>query len=193
MLKYFLLVVIGCLLLAYIGCSLDSRVAKANAKYMKRAPFDAIIVPGFPYLQVKDEILFNVRMNFAKELYEKGIAKNIIFSGAAVHSPYIEGKIMKIIADSLGIPANHTFVEDKALHSNENAINGTRLAHKLGFKNIAVATDPYQFAYMVYLLKFYTSSTAIISFFTNQMPVDMQPMPRVDTTQAYVKNFVPID
>ena len=39
---------------------------------------------------------------------------------------------MKTIADSLGLPAEHTFVEDKSMHSTENAKNGTKMGSDVG-------------------------------------------------------------
>ncbi len=193
MLKFFVLLFFVVFICSQYGCSLEGRVTRSNEKYMKQAPYDAIIVPGYPYREEKNRILFHTRIFFAKELYEKGIARNIIFSGAAVKTPYIEGKIMKTFADSLGIPSDHTFVEDKALHSNENTIYGTKLARMLGFKKIAVATDPYQFAYMTLLVKFYTPRTGILTFYPSQMPDYNQPLPFIDSTQAYVRNFAPVE
>jgi len=51
------------------------------------------------------------------------LPRNIIFSGSAVSSPYVEGVAMKIIADTLGI-RRPTFSETKAEHSTENAYYG---------------------------------------------------------------------
>ena len=68
------------------SCSLDKRVTRADKKYLPRAPYDVIIVPGYPYYD-KDTApfpLLQARMNWAKELYDQGLAKNIIFSGGAV-------------------------------------------------------------------------------------------------------------
>jgi uncharacterized SAM-binding protein YcdF (DUF218 family) len=191
MTKFTLILFLTAVLLSLIpGCSLDSRVTKSNKRYLAQAPFDAIIVPGYPFRLEKNKILFAVRVNFAKELFDKGIAKNIIFSGAAVQTPYIEGKIMKIIADSLGLPQEHTFVEDKALHSNQNAILGTKMARKMGFKKIAIATDPYQFSYMTLLLKLFEPKTAILTFYPNQMPQYDKPLPMIDTSAVFIKHFV---
>ena len=189
------LFITSCLIVLLIqsACSLETRVARANKKYMKRAPFDAVIIPGYPYREEKNRILFTVRVNFAKYLYDKGIAKNIIFSGAAVRTPYVEGKIMKMIADSLGIPPEHTFVEDKALHSNQNALYGTRMAKKMGYKNIALATDPYQFSYLTLLRTLYTPKTAIITFNPNEMPVYDVELPSIDSSSAYVQDFTPLN
>src|SRR5690242_16651135 len=111
MIRFLILLLAAVIIFTVPGCSLDNRVTKSNKKYFAQAPYDAIIVPGYPFRLEKNRILFSVRVNFARELYEKGIAKNIIFSGDAVQTPFKEGKIMKIIADSLGIPSAYTFVE----------------------------------------------------------------------------------
>ena len=65
-------------------------------------------------------------------------------SGAAVYSPYVEAEIMKQYAVALGVPADHVFVEGKAEHSTENVWYGFLLAKKLGFKTIALCSDPFQ-------------------------------------------------
>jgi uncharacterized SAM-binding protein YcdF (DUF218 family) len=97
------------------------------------------------------------------------------------------------MADSLGIPPQHTFVEDKAIHSYQNAIYGKRLAKKLGFKKIAIATDPYQFAYMTYLLNLFTPGMPILTFMPERMVEFIQPLPDIDSSDAYLHDFVPPD
>jgi uncharacterized SAM-binding protein YcdF (DUF218 family) len=179
------------LLAAIQSCSLEKRVATFNKRSLKQAPFDAIIVPGYPFDAASNSILFNVRMFFAKDLYEKGITRNIIFSGAATHTHFEEGQIMKTFADSLGIPPDHSFVEPKALHSNQNAVYGRKLAKQLGFKNVVVATDPYQFSYMTLLLKIYTPRMKIVSFKPMEMPVYNKELPAIDTSSLIIPNFVP--
>ena len=187
----FLLLVVAAF---FNSCSLHKRVTKANKRHLKVAPYDAVIVPGYPYkTEDRNKILFNVRIFFAKELFEKGLVKNIIFSGGAAHTPYIEGKIMKTIADSLGLPPDNTFVEEKAMHSNENAKYGTKMAKAMGFKKIAIATDPYQFSYMTLLLKFFAPKTRILTFYPEQMPDYNKPLPYVDSTSAFIKDFTPIN
>lgn len=182
------------------SCTLETRVSRADKRYMKRAPYDAIIVPGYPYVTAeypygteRNKILINVRLYYAKELYDKDIAKNIIFSGAAAHTPFIEGKIMQEMAIALGIPAEHTFAEVKAEHSNQNAMYGRRLAKQLGFKKIAVATDPFQFSYLSQLMHIFTPGLPILSFHPDEMVKYIKPLPSVDSSSAYVHDFVPVE
>jgi len=107
-------------------------------------PLDAIIVPGAPYNGTKWNNVMRYRILWSKFLFEKGYAKNIIFSGAAVHSPYVESKIMALYSQALGIPKENIYTEEKAEHSTENVYYSYYLCKKYGFKNIALATDPYQ-------------------------------------------------
>ena len=91
---------------AVIGSSSCS-ILKQNAvatynKSIKNAPFDVVIVPGLPYDTASINPLLKARMLWAKELYDKGITRHIIFSGSAVQSPYVEAVIMKIMAEAMG-------------------------------------------------------------------------------------------
>jgi uncharacterized SAM-binding protein YcdF (DUF218 family) len=111
---------------------------------IKNVPFDAIIVPGAPYNATKWNDVMRYRILWSKFLFDKGYTRNIIFSGAAVHSPYVESKIMALYCEALGVPKENIYTEEKAEHSTENVYYSYYLAQKNGFKNIALATDPYQ-------------------------------------------------
>lgn len=182
---------------AVIGSSSCS-ILKQNAvatynKSIENAPFDVVIVPGLPHDTAGINPLLRARMLWVKELYDKGITRHIIFSGSAVQSPYVEAVIMKIMADTLGIPTHHTFIEDKALHSTENVAFGIQLAHSMGFKNIAIATDPIQAIFV----KKYTSDNyghvCLLPFNFNSMRHYYKaPFPTVNAENAFVENFVPL-
>lgn len=187
MFKYTVIVSLSLFTLA--SCSLDKKVQQKNKTSLKKAPYDVVIVPGYPYHAASNPELFNIRVHWAKTLYDRGVAKNIIFSGDAVHSPYTEGKVMRIFAIGLGVPGEHIFEENKALHTNENIVKGKQLAKKLGFKKIAFATDPYQFSYMIYLVKFYAPGTPIITFPVDSMAYFSKPLPKVDVQPAFIENW----
>ena len=175
------------------SCNLKTKVIKSYARHIKKAPYDVVIVPGYPYKTTgRDTALVNFRLYWAKELYDKGLTKNIIFSGAAVHTPYVEGTVMKIMADSLGIPSEHTFAETEALHSNQNASLGKKMAKQLGFQKIAVATDPYQFSYMTALMWFSAPGVPILSFPIGEEAKYVIPLPAINDSAAFVKDFVPL-
>lgn len=125
------------------GCIiLESPVIYEEAK--KDVPYDVVIVPGVPYKDKSMSDVMNFRVRWAKKLYDEGVTKNVIFSGSAVYTPYVEGKVMALMGEKIGIPKEHIFVEDKAEHSTENMYYGYLLAKKLGFNHIAVASDQYQ-------------------------------------------------
>ncbi len=167
---------------------------KSLHKAIIKAPYDVIIVPGIPYEDqdwasnvMKDRVVWSFY------LYQKGIARNVIYSGNAVYSPYVEGKIMAMHAIALGIPREHVFSETKAEHSTENLVYSYRMAKKLGFEKIAVATDPFQ-------------SNTLKSFaWDYYIPVDFIPMVydslrcvtidtsfKIDPSAAFVSNFIPL-
>ncbi len=115
-----------------------------------KAPYDAIIVPGVPYDSSygKWSDIMKMRLYWGHYLYSTGIAKNVIFSGSAVYTPYIEAKIMAMYAEKLGIPKENIFLDTSAEHSTENIYYSYYIAQRMGFHKIAVATDPFQ-AYML--------------------------------------------
>ncbi len=116
------------------------------------APFDAIIVPGIPYDGHAWDSVMKARVIWAWVLYKNGYAKNVIFSGAAVYTPYKEAYIMGLFGEKIGIPKEHIFYDTLAQHSTENVYYSYLKAKELGFKSIALATDPFQ----SWLLRSYT-------------------------------------
>ncbi len=166
---------------------------KTYNHYVAVAPYDVIIVPGLPYDTLQQNMLLKVRILWAKNLYDKGITGNIIFSGSAVHTPWVEGRIMKTIADSLGIPASHTFVEDKAEHGNENVYYSWKLAKQMGFKKIALATDQYQNSFLSSFIKKKTPDVALLPVSVDSFSVyGKQDLPVIDASGALVDDFVPL-
>ncbi len=117
---------------------MTKRALKANKVY------DVIIVPGIPFYEPTWDRVMQMRVIWAKHLYDRGIAKNIITSGGAVYSPYIEAEIMKEYLIAMGVPRENIFTEERAEHSTENVWYGYKLAQKKGFKSVAVCSDPFQ-------------------------------------------------
>ena len=61
----------------------------------KHPQYDAVIVPGVPFNEPSWDKPMLMRVVWAVHLYKRGITKNIIMSGSAVYTPYVEAKIMK--------------------------------------------------------------------------------------------------
>jgi uncharacterized SAM-binding protein YcdF (DUF218 family) len=192
-LKYFLyfhLFLAVALMLTH--CSVTRQAKKSFEAARKEKPFDAIIVPGIPYDSLKPNRVMVMRVYWAKLLYDSGFARNIIFSGSAVYSPYVEGIVMKLMADSLGIPPDHTFSETKAEHSTENIYYSWKLAREKGFTHLAVASDPYQSGLLGGFIRRYCPGTKSIPIVFGTMGIDTLVLPRIDASTAYRKDFVSI-
>lgn len=132
------LIMSSCILFQPSASKLNRRALEANKQY------DAVIVPGVPFIEPKWDPTMQMRVLWAIHLYKKGHTKKIIMSGSSVYSPYVEAEIMKLYAIEFGVPAEDIIVEGKAQHSTENVWYGYKLAKSLGLNKIALSTDPFQ-------------------------------------------------
>ena len=168
-----------------------SRSATKSLEQLKdKAPYDVIIVPGVPYDPSSASSIMRVRILWAKYLFDNGIAKNIIFSGAAVYTPYYESTAMKLIADSLGIPSGNTFCETMAEHSTENVYYSWKMAKALGFEKIALATDPFQSFMLKRFIRNFCPEVEAVPAVFDKIRSDDALLPAIDLTHVYVDDFV---
>jgi uncharacterized SAM-binding protein YcdF (DUF218 family) len=154
--------------------------------------YDAIIVPGVPYNDPNMSKILLGRIYWSHYLYSKGIAKNIIYSGSAVYTPYVESVIMSLYAQKLGVPADFIYTETKAEHSVENVYYSYKIAENLGFKRIALATDPFQSRMLKRLSKKLKVEIDYIPFsfdFLDSLAVEEI---NIIPDEAYVENFIAI-
>jgi uncharacterized SAM-binding protein YcdF (DUF218 family) len=185
------------LLLGVICTSCSFSTKKAQDLYIASHDrvYDVIIVPGVPFEDSTWSDVMKLRVYWSKYLYDQGIAKNIIYSGSAVYSPYYEAEIMALYGEALGIPAEHIFTETKAEHSTENVFYSYKKAKKMGFTKIALATDTYQ-AKMLdkYTRKVIKGDISLIPIVYDTLRALNPAMynPKIDFEKAYVKNFVSI-
>ncbi len=189
-LKFFLVAVALSSLLN--GCvMLRPSPAKLFARAEKQQPFDVIIVPGIPFDGKNWNTIMKGRVLWSNYLIQEGIAKNVIYSGSAVYTPYVEAKIMAMYGAALGIPKENIFVETKAEHSTENIYNSYHLAKSLGFRKIAVATDPFQSAMLMgFTKRRFKLPIAHIPFkMDNLAGLDDIKDPIIKPDSAYVKDF----
>jgi uncharacterized SAM-binding protein YcdF (DUF218 family) len=173
-------------------CTFSHYAKKSYAQAKKEKPYDVIIVPGVPYEGTQTTGVMKMRLYWAKHLYDSGYTKNIIFSGSSVYSPYVEGIVMKVMADSLGIPTQNTFSETKAEHSTENAYYGYRMAKEMGFTKIALATDPFQAGMLKSFIRRFCPGMKSVPIIFDTMDIDEKQLPAVDPSSAYVPTFVSI-
>ena len=136
--------------------------------------------------------MLTIRIHWANYLYKKGYTKNIIFSGGAVYSKYIESKVMAIYAAALGIPSANIFTEEAAQHGTENVYYAYRLAKKNHFNNIALATDPYQTKHMRRFIRKHNLPLNLLPIVFDTLVTQNRNEPRIDAGPAIKDNFVSI-
>jgi uncharacterized SAM-binding protein YcdF (DUF218 family) len=186
------LLIVLLILCLFSGCTFSRYAKRSFQRAAVERPYDAIIVPGIPYQEESTSAVMKMRLLWAKYLYDNGYAKNIIFSGSAVYSPYIESVAMKIMADSMGIPRHHIFCEMQAEHSTENVYYSWRMAKGLGFKKIVLATDPFQARMLKSFIRKNTPGIKTIPVVFDYIDLDSFSLPQIDASAAYVNDFVSI-
>lgn len=177
-----------------VGCIVPRRgpqTALNNAAQMKA--FDAVIVPGIPFKNGSWDSLMKARVLWSYVLYKNGFVKNVIYSGAAVYSPYKEAVIMGLYAQELGIPKEHIFYDTNARHSTENVYYSYLIAKEQGFKSLALATDPFQ-AFMLrsFTRKRFSTPIYHVPFVVDSLKAYARLNPKINPAPAEVENFVSI-
>jgi hypothetical protein len=179
----------------FSSCFYTSRESKKLFEKAKKEQFDVIIVPGIPFEEDGWSHTMKGRVYWSKYLYDRGITKNIIYSGSAVYTPYYESQIMAMYAHALGIPKEHIFTETTAEHSTENIYYSYQLALKMGFKKVALASDPYQTKMLsIFTRRKVSKDIVLIPFVFDTLKV-LEPhmiTPAIDSTQAYKPDFISI-
>jgi uncharacterized SAM-binding protein YcdF (DUF218 family) len=183
-----------CPLLTLLSCSYSSRATKElYQEALKHKPYDAIIVPGVPFENGQWSRVMKGRIYWSKFLYDRGVTRNIIYSGSAVYSPYVEGEIMALYTVALGVPKEHVFSETHAEHSTENVYYSYKLARNLGFRKIALASDPFQTRMLRnFVRRKVDPSVAMIPMVEDSLRA-MEPEmrdPVIDPAPAFRKDFV---
>lgn len=159
----------------------------------KEKPYDVIIVPGVPFDGTRWDTIMKGRTLWAIYLFKNGFTKNIIFSGGAVYSPYVEGKVFALYAKALGVPEKNIFVDSLAEHSVENVYYSYCLAKKLGFNKIAVATDPRQSAKLMgFTKRRFKTDIHHIPFINDSLKQLHDVDVRIDPAGLKIENFKPI-
>jgi uncharacterized SAM-binding protein YcdF (DUF218 family) len=174
------------------SCAYSSKASRQLLKESLNRQYDMIVVPGVPLEDGKWSATMKDRVFWSKYLYEKGIAKNVMYSGSAVYSPYREAEIMALYGEKLGIPKENIYTEIKAEHSTENIYYSYKKAKKLGYSKIALASDPFQTKMLRrFTRKIVSQEVAFIPivYDTIQSMKAIIPDPTIDYEKAYVNDF----
>lgn len=188
----FIICLIACPLL-FTSCMYSKKHCQKSLAKASSETYDVIIVPGAPMDNKSLNRVLKARIYWAKFLLDKGIAKNVMFSGSAVYSPYYEGEMMAMYGEGIGIPKEKILTETKAEHSTENIYYSYKKAKQLGFTKIALATDPFQAKLSQRFMKKKVSreiASIPVVFDTIKKMEPIMINPVLDTQRAFVKDFV---
>ncbi|MFN3402699.1 MAG: YdcF family protein [Cytophagaceae bacterium] len=153
--------------------------------------YDAVIIPGFPHQKGGWSRTVQERVHWAVYLYKNGIAKNLIFSGAAVYTPYVEARIMAMYAEQLGVSKEHILIEEQAEHSTENLYFSYVMAQKNGLNKIALASHPAQSSFLKSFPKKFKLKDLDFIPIVNDTLIKLElNEPIIEEEKALVPNFV---
>jgi uncharacterized SAM-binding protein YcdF (DUF218 family) len=190
-----LLISLAIIILLLNACSFSAKTTESYLTKAKVENYDMIAVPGVPFTEAGWDSTMKARVYWSKYLYDNGITKNIMYSGSSVYSPYYEGEIMALYAIAIGIPKENVYSETKAEHSTENLYYVYLKAKKLGFLQIALATDPFQAKQLKRFAKVKINKTVGLIPIVFDTLRAMQPNmlnPQIDYKQAFNSNYVPL-
>jgi vancomycin permeability regulator SanA len=186
--KYSLLLFVCTLLISCLW--FVPTIKKLNKRELNdHTKYDAIIVPGVPFVAPTWDMVMQMRVIWAVHLYKTGHTQNIIMSGSSVYSPYIESQIMKAYAVKMGIPAENIFTEEKAEHSTENIWYSYKLAKSKGFKTIALASDPFQTRLLYTFAKKHLKDLHFLPVIFDTLKTLSHTEPKINYDSLLVKNF----
>lgn len=170
------------------SCAYSPKKARQLLDKAKLKTYDIIVVPGVPFNEPQWDRIMRGRVYWSKYLYDIGIARNVMYSGSSVYSPYYEARIMAMYAEALGIPKEHIFTETKAEHSTENIYYSYKKAKQLGFKSIALASDHFQ----THSLRRFTRKrvSADVGLIPWVMPIIREMDPKMTTPEIHFKDAI---
>jgi uncharacterized SAM-binding protein YcdF (DUF218 family) len=181
--------------IAFSSCMYSSKAAKKQLAIAHAKGYDIVVVPGVPLVDGAWSETMKGRIYWSKFLFDNGIAKNIMYSGSAVYSPYYEGIIMALYAKAIGIPAENIFSETEAEHSTENMYYGYMKAKKHGFTTIALASDPFQTKTLKrFARKRLSKDVGMIPMVMDSLKL-LEPQminPVIDFQKAFKVDFIPL-
>ena len=83
------------------------------------------------------------RVEKAVELYQRGLAPRLVFSGGIGVHPPSEAQVMREQAVRLGVPSEACVLEEQSHSTEQNARYSAELLRSLGARRVVVVSDPY--------------------------------------------------
>lgn len=117
-------------------------VFTSNTAQLKRA--DLIVVLGNPVN--KDGtigITQKSRVKAGVDLYEKGLADKILFTGGAAVNRFVESDVMKQFALNRGVPSKDVLIETRSINTIQNAFYSNQIIQGQNVDSIILVTSAY--------------------------------------------------
>ena len=130
------------LLLAWAVAVMGRIVYVGSQDHAEKA--DVVIVLGAAVRKGEASPAFAGRIRHGIELWKRGLAAKIIFTGGLGHDGLIpEAEVARSIAEDAGIPKGDIFTETVSTNTWENFTEAARLMKENGLHRAIIVSDPY--------------------------------------------------
>ena len=138
------LLLLPCILLLVGLYILGNAISIWNyANYDQAKKADVIIVLGASVEYTRVSPVYRERINHAIDLYNKGYAKYIIFTGGKIAGQdYSDSSVAKYYAIDKGVDEDNIFIEEKSTYTKENLQYAKQIMDQKGFSSAIVVSDP---------------------------------------------------
>ncbi len=137
-----ILIVIGILFWSYFAIN-AYKIYSFSSEYSEEKS-DVIIVLGTAIENEKPSSVFKERINHGIYLYNKGVAKKLMFTGGLGKGQIqTESAVAKKYALSKGIPSEAIILEEKSRSTYENFMFTKLLMDSLGLNTALIVSDPF--------------------------------------------------
>lgn len=110
-------------------------------------PSDAIVVLGASATAGEPSPVFSARIDHAIDLYERGFAGTIIFTGGTYEGEeYSEAESARRYALERGVPSDAIMVDERSYTTEENLADAKALMDARGLETAIVVSDPLHMA-----------------------------------------------
>jgi uncharacterized SAM-binding protein YcdF (DUF218 family) len=111
-------------------------------------PSDAIIVLGAAAYDAKPSPVFEERIRHGIDLYKRGIAPKIIFTGGygGVGARFSESQVARRYALRNGVPDKAILIESVSRNTHDNLRQASQLMQQHGLHRVVIVSDPLHMA-----------------------------------------------
>ncbi len=167
------LIIIGILFWSYFAIN-AYKIYSFSSEYSEEQS-DVIIVLGTAIENGKPSSVFKERINHGIYLYNKGVAKKLLFTGGLGKGQnQTESSVAKEYAISKGIPDSVIIIEEKSKSTYGNFKEAKQIMDSLSLKSALIVSDPFHM-------------TRAMTF-ANYYKMDCKPSP---TKTSEFNSFVP--